>query len=100
MYIKINNATRLNLKNYIIQNLKDIVFKDCLLSVYDKHWNVKYNIQKDNILLIQIDTPHEVWEFENTFGLGAHCEGFVQGMIVAFKPNNENGIVINKWYND
>jgi hypothetical protein len=96
MYIKINNATRLNSKNYIIPNLKDIVFKDCLLSVYDKHWNVKYNIQKDNILLIQIDTPHEVWEFENTFGLGAHCEGFVQGMIVAFKPNNENGIVINK----
>jgi hypothetical protein len=96
MYIKINNATRLNSKNYIIPNLKDIVFKDCLLSVYDKHWNVKYNIQKDNVLLIQIDTPHEVWEFENTFGLGAHCEGFVQGMIVAFKPNNENGIVINK----
>jgi hypothetical protein len=32
--------------------------------------------------------------------LGAHCEGFVQGMIVAFKPNNENGIVINKWYYD
>ena len=100
MYIKINNATRLNSKNYTIP--KDIVFKDCLLSVYDKHWNVKYNIQKDNlesqkeaVLLIQIDTPHEVWEFENTFGLGAHCEGFIQGMIVAFKPNNENGIVLD-----
>ena len=71
-----------------------------MLSVYDKHWKVKYNIQsvfiKQAVLLIQIDTPHEVWEFENTFGLGAHCEGFVQGMIVAFKSNNENGIVINK----
>jgi len=96
MHIKINNATRLNSKNYTIPDLKYIIFKECLLSVYDKHWKVKYNIQKDNILLIQIDIPHEVWEFENTFGLGAHCEGFVQGMIVAFKPNNENGIVINK----
>jgi hypothetical protein len=93
MHIKINNATRLNSKNYTIPDLKDIIFNDCLLSVYDKHWNVKYNIQ---IHILQIDTPHEVWEFENTFGLGAHCEGFVQGMIVAFKPNNENGIVINK----
>lgn len=94
MHIKINNATRLNSKNYTIPDLKDIIFKDCLLSVYDKHWKVKYNIQ-NNILLIQIDTPHEVWEFENTFGLGAHCEGFVQGMIVAFKSNNENGIVLD-----
>jgi hypothetical protein len=61
MYIKINNATRLNSKNYTIPDLKDIIFKECLLSVYDKHWNVKYNIQKDNVFLIQIDTPHEVW---------------------------------------
>jgi len=90
MHIKINNATRLNSKNYTIPDLKDIIFNDCLLSVYDKHWKVKYNIQ---MLNIPIDTPHKVWEFENTFGLGAHCEGFVQGMIVAFKPNNENGII-------
>ena len=46
--------------------------------------------------IIQIDTRHEVWEFENTFGLGSHCEGFVPGMIVAFKPNNEKGIIIDK----
>ena len=51
MHIKINNATRLNSKEYTIP--KDIVFEDCLLSVYDKSWYVKYNLQ-DNILLIQI----------------------------------------------
>ena len=113
MHIKINNATRL--KNYAIR--KDIVFEECLLSVYDKSWYVKYNLQQDNVqapketlepahglavqavqavLLIQIDTPREVWEFENTFGLGSHCEGFVPGMIVAFKPNNETGIVFRQ----
>ncbi len=91
MYIKINNATRL--KNYTIPD--NIIFEDCLLSVYDKSWYVKYHLQED-ILLIQIDTPREVWEFENTFGLGSHCEGFVPGMIVAFKPNNENGIVFRQ----
>jgi hypothetical protein len=90
MHITINNATRL--KNYAIP--KNIVFEECLLSVYDKSWYVKYNLQED-ILLIQIDTPREVWEFENTFGLGSHCEGFVPGMIVAFKPNNETGIIVN-----
>jgi hypothetical protein len=90
MYIKINNATRL--KNYTVP--KNIIFEDCLLSVYDKSWYVKYNLQED-ILLIQIDTPREVWEFENTFGLGSHCEGFVPGMIVAFKPNNKTGIILN-----
>ena len=95
MHIKINNATRLNSKEYTIP--KDIVFEDCLLSVYDKSWYVKYNLQ-DNILLIQIDKSHEVWEYENTFGLGFHCDGFVPGMIVAFKPNNENGIIKKKWY--
>jgi hypothetical protein len=111
MYIKINDATRLKLKEYQIP--KDIVFEDCRLYVYDKSWSVKYNIQEDNVqsdcpketlepvfirqavLLIQIDKSHEVWEFENTFGLGAHCEGFVPGMIVAFKPNNETGIIVN-----
>jgi hypothetical protein len=110
MHIKINNATRLG--NYAIR--KDIVFEECLLSVYDKSWYVKYNLQEDNVqspsehptlepvfirqavLLIQIDTPREVWEFENTFGLGFHCEGFVPGMIVAFKPNNETGIVFRQ----
>ena len=91
MYIKINNATRL--KNYTIPD--NIIFEDCLLSVYDKSWYVKYHLQED-ILLIQIDTPREVWEFENTFGLGSHCEGFVPGMIVAFKPNNDNGIVFRQ----
>jgi hypothetical protein len=104
MHITINNATRL--KEYTIPD--NIIFEDCLLSVYDKSWYVKYNIQEDvqspketlepvfirqAVLLIQIDTPREVWEFENTFGLGSHCEGFVPGMIVAFKPNNETGIV-------
>ena len=96
MYIKINDATRLKLKEYQIP--KDIVFEDCRLYVYDKSWSVKYNIQEDNVqavLLIKIDKSHEVWEFENTFGLGAHCEGFVPGMIVAFKPNNETGIIVN-----
>jgi hypothetical protein len=31
----------------------NIVFEDCLLSVYDKSWYVKYNLQ--------INTPHEEW---------------------------------------
>jgi len=111
MHITINNATRL--KNYTIP--KNIVFEECLLSVYDKSWYVKYNFQEDiqgatllshsslepafirqAVLLIQIDTPREVWEFENTFGLGSHCEGFVPGMIVAFKANNETGIVFRQ----
>jgi hypothetical protein len=103
MLIKINNATRLNSENYTIP--KDIVFKDCMLSVYSKLWQVKYNLQENNIespsqtaLLIQIHKTYEVWEFENTFGLGSHCEGFVPGMIVAFKPNNETGIILDYKY--
>jgi hypothetical protein len=91
MYIKINNATRL--KNYTVP--KNIVFEDCRLYVYSTSWCVKYHLLEDGILLIQIDTPHEETEFENIFGLGSHCEGFVPGMIVAFKPNNETGIILN-----
>jgi hypothetical protein len=26
--------------------------------------------------------------------MGSHCEDFVRGMIVTFKPNNATGIVI------
>lgn len=50
IYIKINNATRLG--NYPIP--KNIVFEECLLSVYDKSWYVKYNLQEDNVLIVKV----------------------------------------------
>jgi hypothetical protein len=54
MHITINNATRL--KNYTIPD--NIIFEDCLLSVYDKSWYVKYHLLED----IQSDCPKETLE--------------------------------------
>lgn len=94
MNIKFNNVK--TLMKYPIPNPNDIELKECILFVYTKCYDVKYHyVKNDNVYLIQIDKPYHQWEFEDTFSLGSDCEGFIPGMIRAFKSNSDNGIVEN-----
>jgi hypothetical protein len=88
-----------NLQEDNVQSPSDnLTLESVLFLLEDNVQSPSDNLTLESVLLIQIHKTYEVWEFENTFGLGCHCEGFVPGMIVAFKPNNETGIILDYKY--